>query len=44
MKYLSVLAPPALVCAAFLIAVRAFLRHEMGHRPRGRERNDDDDD
>ena len=30
MKYLSVLTPPLLVCAAFLIAVVAFLRHEMG--------------
>jgi len=26
---LAVLAPPLLVCAAFLIAVGAFLRHEM---------------
>jgi hypothetical protein len=30
MKYLSVLTPPLLVCAAFLFAVGAFLRHEMG--------------
>ena len=29
MKYLSVLTPPALICAAFLFAVGAFLRHEM---------------
>jgi hypothetical protein len=29
MKYLSVLTPPALMCAAFLFAVGAFLRHEM---------------
>jgi hypothetical protein len=32
LKYLSVLTPPALVCAAFLIALVAFLRHEMGGR------------
>jgi hypothetical protein len=30
MKDLSVLTPPLLVCAAFLFAVGAFLRHEMG--------------
>jgi hypothetical protein len=29
MKYVSVLTPPLLVCAAFLFAVGAFLRHEM---------------
>jgi hypothetical protein len=34
-KYVSVLTPPLLVCAAFLIAVIAFLRHEMGGRRRG---------
>ena len=28
---LAALAPPLLVCAAFLIAVGAFLRHEMRH-------------
>jgi hypothetical protein len=28
---LAVLAPPLLICAAFLLAVRAFLRYEMGH-------------
>jgi hypothetical protein len=38
MKYLSVLTPPALVCAAFLIALVAFLRHEMG--PGRRQSND----
>lgn len=32
MKYVSVLTPPLLVCAVFLIAVIAFLRHEMGGR------------
>jgi hypothetical protein len=31
-KYVSVLTPPLLVCAVFLIAVIAFLRHEMGGR------------
>jgi hypothetical protein len=29
MKYLSVLTPPLLVCAAFLFGVGAFLRREM---------------
>ena len=37
MKYVSVLTPPALVCAVFLIAVVAFLRHEMGARRRRSE-------
>jgi hypothetical protein len=37
LKYLEVLTPPVLVCAAFLIAVAAFLRHEMG---RSRSRRD----
>jgi len=32
LKDLTVLAPPALVCAAFLVAVIAFLRHEMGRK------------
>jgi hypothetical protein len=27
---LAVLTPPAVVCAALLIAIAAFLRHEMG--------------
>ena len=31
---LTVLTPPLVVCAAFLIAVGAFLRHEMGTRRR----------
>jgi hypothetical protein len=35
LKYVSVLTPPLLVCAAFLIALIAFLRHEMGGRRRG---------
>ena len=38
-KDLSVLTPPLLVCAAFLIGVVAFLRHEMG---RSRRRHDQD--
>jgi hypothetical protein len=38
MKYVSVLTPPLLVCAAFLAAVVAFLRHEMGA---GRRRSED---
>ena len=32
MKYVSVLTPPLLVCAVFLIGVVAFLRHEMGRK------------
>jgi hypothetical protein len=35
MKYVSVLTPPLLVCAAFLVGLVAFLRHEMGGRRRG---------
>jgi hypothetical protein len=35
LKDLTVLTPPLVVCAAFLIAVGAFLRHEMGTRRRG---------
>ena len=31
---LTVLTPPLLMCAAFLFAVGAFLRHEMGARRR----------
>jgi len=38
MKYVSVLTPPLLVCAVFLIAVVAFLRHEMRS---GRSRSED---
>jgi hypothetical protein len=37
LKDLSVLTPPLLVCAAFLIAVGAFLRHEMGTSRRHRD-------
>lgn len=36
---LTVLTPPLVVCVAFLIAVGAFLRHEM--RPGRRQREDD---
>jgi len=32
---LAVLTPPLVVCAALLIAIGAFLRHEMGTRSRG---------
>ena len=32
---LAVLTPPLVVCAALLIAIWAFLRHEMGTRRRG---------
>ena len=39
LKDLTVLAPPLLVCAAFLIGVVAFLRHEMGTT---RRRHDQD--
>ncbi len=31
---LAVLTPPLVVCAALLIAIWAFLRHEMGTHPR----------
>jgi hypothetical protein len=37
LKDLAALTPPLIVCAAFLIAVGAFLRHEMGTRRRDRE-------
>lgn len=37
MKDLSVLTPPLLVCAAVLIAIVTFLRHEMGRGNRSRE-------
>ena len=38
-KDLAVLTPPLLVCAAFLIAVGAFLRHEMGASRRRRDQD-----
>lgn len=37
LKDLSALTPPFLVAAAFLIAVGAFVRHEMGARGRRRD-------
>ena len=43
MKYVSVLTPPLLVCAVFLIALVAFLRHEMGG-PRSSADDPPDDD
>ena len=39
MRDLSVLTPPLVVCVAFLIAVGAFLRHEMSAR-RNRDAGD----
>jgi hypothetical protein len=40
LKDLTVLTPPLLVCVAFLVAVGAFLRHEMGTaRRRQRDRD-----
>jgi hypothetical protein len=41
-KDLTVLTPPLLMCIAFLVAVGAFLRHEMGARRR-RDRDQSDD-
>lgn len=43
LRDLAVLTPPALVCAAFLIAVFAFLRHEMRapKKPADEEEPDD---
>jgi hypothetical protein len=40
---LSVLTPPLVVCVAFLIAVGAFLRHEMGARRRRHDQDAADD-
>jgi hypothetical protein len=39
LRDLAVLTPPLLVCAAFLIAVGAFLRREMGASRRRRDRD-----
>jgi hypothetical protein len=36
---LTVLTPPLLMCAAFLIAVGAFLRHEMAASRRRRDKD-----
>jgi hypothetical protein len=43
MRDLSVLTPPLVVCVAFLIAVGAFVRHEMGAR-RNRDAQDETSD
>jgi hypothetical protein len=43
LKDLTVLTPPLLMCAAFLIAVGAFLRHEMGASRRRRDRDQSGD-
>ena len=40
---LTVLTPPLLVCAAFLIAVVAFVRHEMSPSRRHRDHDESDD-
>ena len=37
LRDLTVLTPPLVVCAAFLIAVGVFLKHEMGTGRRHRE-------
>jgi len=43
LKDLTVLAPPLLVGAAFVIAVAAFLRHEMGASRRRRDQDESGD-
>jgi hypothetical protein len=43
MRDLSVLTPPLVVCVAFLIAVGAFLRREMGARRKRRDPDVSDD-
>jgi hypothetical protein len=40
---LTVLTPPLLMCAAFLFAVGAFLRHEMRTSRRRRDRDESGD-
>lgn len=43
MNDLAVLTPPFLVCAVVVVAIVAFLRHEMGRaRPNRRVGGDDD--
>lgn len=42
LKDLSVLTPPALVCAAFLVALIAFLRHEMRRKRTPQDPSPDD--
>jgi hypothetical protein len=39
---LTVLTPPLLMCAAFLVAVGAFLRHEMSASRRRRDQDEPD--
>jgi hypothetical protein len=43
LKDLTVLTPPLLVCAAFLIAVAGFLRHEMSAARRRRDQDESGD-
>jgi hypothetical protein len=43
LKDLTVLTPPLLVCAAFLVALAAFLRHEMAPKRRGGDRDQSSD-
>jgi len=40
---LAVLTPPLLICAAFLVAVVAFVRHEMGASRRRRDQDGPDE-
>jgi hypothetical protein len=42
MSLLSVLIPPFLMCAVVIVAIVAFLRHEMGRARTQRPRADDD--
>jgi hypothetical protein len=42
MKDLAALIPPFLVCAAVIIAIVAFLRHEMGRSRQGQRDHGDD--
>lgn len=41
MQYLSVLTPPLLMCAVVVIAIVAFLRHEMRRSHPGADQADD---
>jgi hypothetical protein len=42
MQDLSVLTPPLLMCAAVIIAIIAFLRHEMGRSRAGKSARGED--
>jgi len=44
MQVLSVLTPPLLVCAVVIIAIVAFLRHEMGRSRTDRSAEGTDDE